>query len=141
MNTTSPHDRDHPVGEFRSVFDGGEPFLADHVIHGQKILPGMAYLELARAAVAAQVPVGEDAMLVLTDSVFVHALTVKDRRTVVTRVYPGAAGQFGVEVSTDEGVHFQTRVSVQKRALALAAGGYRADVDLAALRLACTLAG
>jgi 3-oxoacyl-(acyl-carrier-protein) synthase/NAD(P)-dependent dehydrogenase (short-subunit alcohol dehydrogenase family) len=143
MNATASMDKhsDYPIGEFRSVFDGSEPFLADHIIQGQKILPGMAYLELARAAVAASAPPEEGTMLVLSDSVFVNALTVKDPRTVVVRVYPGGPGQFGVEVSTDQGVHFQSRVSVQKTADALAAKGYERTVDLAALRAVCNTPG
>lgn len=137
MDTNS----DYPIGEFRAVYDGTEPFLADHIIQGQKILPGMAYLEIARAAVAASAPPGDDAMLVLSDSVFVNALTVKDKRTVTVRVYPGGAGQFGVEVSTDQGVHFQSRVSVQKTAEYLAARGYERTVDLDALRAISHLPG
>jgi acyl transferase domain-containing protein/NADP-dependent 3-hydroxy acid dehydrogenase YdfG len=125
---------DYPIGEFSSVFDGTEPFLADHIIQGQKILPGMAYLEIARAAVAASAPPSDGVMLVLSDSVFVNALTVKDKRTVAVRVYPGGAGQFGVEVSTEQGVHFQTRVSVQKTSECLAAKGYSPTLDIAALR-------
>ena len=35
---------------FRSIFTGREFFLSDHVIHGVKVLPGVAYLEMARAA-------------------------------------------------------------------------------------------
>ena len=132
---------DYPIGEFRSVFDGTEPFLADHIIQGQKILPGMAYLEIARAAVAASAPPGDGAMLVLSDSVFVSALTVKDKRTVAVRVYPGGAGQFGVEVSTEQGVHFQTRVSVQKTSEYLAAKGYAPTLDIAALRVGITRPG
>lgn len=132
---------DYPIGEFRSVFDGTEPFLADHIIQGQKILPGMAYLEIARAAVAASAPPGDDAMLVLSDSVFVNALTVKDKRTVTVRVYPGGAGQFGVEVSTEQGVHFQTRVSVQKTSECLATKGYAPVLDIAGLRAAITRPG
>ncbi|BBB93441.1 MAG TPA: SDR family NAD(P)-dependent oxidoreductase [Methylomusa anaerophila] len=37
---------------FTSTFTGQEFFLADHVIKGQPVLPGVAYLEMARAAVA-----------------------------------------------------------------------------------------
>ena len=36
---------------FSSVFTGEEFFLADHVVKGQRVLPEVAYLELARAAV------------------------------------------------------------------------------------------
>ncbi len=35
---------------YRSRFDGTEFFLADHLVRGQKLLPGVAYLEMARAA-------------------------------------------------------------------------------------------
>lgn len=37
---------------FSSTFTGSEPFLADHVVSGQRIIPAAAYLEMARAAVA-----------------------------------------------------------------------------------------
>jgi NAD(P)-dependent dehydrogenase (short-subunit alcohol dehydrogenase family) len=37
---------------FSSSFTGREFFLADHRIQGQRILPGVAYLEMARAAAA-----------------------------------------------------------------------------------------
>ncbi|MBN4053159.1 polyketide synthase dehydratase domain-containing protein, partial [bacterium AH-315-L15] len=36
---------------FTSTFTGQEFFLADHVVKGQRVLPGVAYLEMARAAV------------------------------------------------------------------------------------------
>nr|WP_092067195.1 amino acid adenylation domain-containing protein [Dendrosporobacter quercicolus]NSL46456.1 amino acid adenylation domain-containing protein [Dendrosporobacter quercicolus DSM 1736]SDL51088.1 amino acid adenylation domain-containing protein [Dendrosporobacter quercicolus] len=36
---------------FSSTFTGQEFFLADHVVKGQRVLPGVAYLEMARAAV------------------------------------------------------------------------------------------
>jgi acyl transferase domain-containing protein/acyl carrier protein len=45
--------------KFTSRFSGGEFVFRDHVINGQKLLPGVAYLEMARAAgeLAAEVPV------------------------------------------------------------------------------------
>jgi polyketide synthase PksN len=36
---------------FSSTFTGQEFFLMDHVVKGQRVLPGVAYLEMARAAV------------------------------------------------------------------------------------------
>ena len=36
---------------YSSTFTGEEFFLTDHVVNGQKVLPGVAYLEMARAAV------------------------------------------------------------------------------------------
>ncbi|WP_016742494.1 MULTISPECIES: SDR family NAD(P)-dependent oxidoreductase [Bacillales] len=35
---------------FSSTFTGEEFFLADHVVKGQRVLPGVAYLEMARSA-------------------------------------------------------------------------------------------
>lgn len=35
---------------FSSTFSGNEFFLADHVVRGNKVLPGVAYLEIAREA-------------------------------------------------------------------------------------------
>jgi polyketide synthase PksM len=37
--------------KFTSTFTGQEFFTADHIVKGQSILPGVAYLEMARAAV------------------------------------------------------------------------------------------
>lgn len=36
---------------YRSTFDGGQPLLADHRVQGHLVLPGVAYLEMVRAAV------------------------------------------------------------------------------------------
>ncbi|MFE9338351.1 SDR family NAD(P)-dependent oxidoreductase [Streptomyces sp. NPDC007063] len=37
--------------EYRTRFSGAEPFLRDHRVHGDRILPAVAQLEMARAAV------------------------------------------------------------------------------------------
>jgi len=41
--------------KFGSLFHGNEFFFMDHQINGKKILPGAAYLEMARAAVASTI--------------------------------------------------------------------------------------
>ncbi|UCJ09797.1 SDR family NAD(P)-dependent oxidoreductase [Chitinophaga pendula] len=38
------------IQQYTSTYTGNEVFLSDHRVRGQKILPGVAYLELARAA-------------------------------------------------------------------------------------------
>jgi acyl transferase domain-containing protein len=43
------------VQRFDSVFSGAEFFLRDHVVKGERVLPGVAYVEMARAAVEASV--------------------------------------------------------------------------------------
>ncbi|TQV86000.1 SDR family NAD(P)-dependent oxidoreductase [Aliikangiella coralliicola] len=107
--------KDYPVGVFNSVFTGNEAFLADHIIQGKKILPGMAYLEISRAAVAASVSLSDKHMIVLSDSIFVNALVVTKKCSLEVKVYPGAAGEFGVEVSTELGVHFQSKAQIIER--------------------------
>ncbi|MBV2240672.1 polyketide synthase dehydratase domain-containing protein [Bacillus inaquosorum] len=37
--------------QFRSTFAGSESFLKDHLVQKKRMMPGMAYLEMARAAV------------------------------------------------------------------------------------------
>ncbi|MGO1070379.1 SDR family NAD(P)-dependent oxidoreductase [Lysobacter sp. CA199] len=54
---------------FRSTFDGREFFLADHVVDGRPILPGVAYLEMARAAARLALADAADADAVSTVSV------------------------------------------------------------------------
>ncbi|WP_274910624.1 SDR family NAD(P)-dependent oxidoreductase [Streptomyces sp. WZ-12] len=41
---------------YASTFTGSEPFLAAHRVHGRRVLPAVAYLEMARAAVEYAVP-------------------------------------------------------------------------------------
>jgi len=132
---------EYPVGVFTSEFTGNELFLADHIIQGQKILPGMAYLEISRAAVANSIDISEDEMIVLEDSVFVQAILVSQKREVEVKVYPGAAGEFGVEVSTSQGVHFQAKAMVQKKQKVHAAEHIPQKLDLDALKEICNKPG
>jgi 3-oxoacyl-(acyl-carrier-protein) synthase/NAD(P)-dependent dehydrogenase (short-subunit alcohol dehydrogenase family) len=131
---------DYPTGIFTSTLTGNESFLTDHVIQGRKILPGMAYLEMARAAVALSTTVPDDHMLVLSDSVFIQPLIVQGECAVETRVYPGAPGEFGVEVVTSQGVHFQSNVRIRDRREHAAESPSSMHLDVAALGARCTVA-
>lgn len=55
---------------FTSCFDGGEFFLSDHVVRGKRLLPGVAYLEMARAAV--ELAVGRERPVQLTQIVWIR---------------------------------------------------------------------
>src|SRR6185436_15835832 len=35
---------------FRSVFSGSEFFFEDHIVNGRRVMPAVAYLEMARVA-------------------------------------------------------------------------------------------
>ncbi|WP_160717044.1 SDR family NAD(P)-dependent oxidoreductase [Chitinophaga solisilvae] len=64
--------------EFTTVFNGEEFFLKDHVISGQRIFPGSAYLEMAReAAVQAMgVPPASGHIIKLQQVVWLHPVVV-----------------------------------------------------------------
>lgn len=86
--SATPADAIHPllhknkssmvVQRYSSTFTGHEFFLKDHVIKGQRVLPGVAYLEMARAAVEAAVeaPVNGCAGIRLRNVVWARPITV-----------------------------------------------------------------
>lgn len=131
----------YPIGVFTSTFTGNELFLADHIIQGQKILPGMAYLEISRAAVANSTTLLEDEMIVLEDSVFVQAILVSQKREVEAKVYPGNFGEFGVEVMTSQGVHFQTKAFIKNKAEVRETAAIAETLNLTQLQNECNKLG
>jgi amino acid adenylation domain-containing protein len=78
------HHNTSELGEqqFTSVFSGREFFLADHVVMGEKVLPGVAYLEMARAAVKQASPAAERSRVYirLKNVVWARPFAVGDRR-------------------------------------------------------------
>ncbi|MCX2924138.1 SDR family NAD(P)-dependent oxidoreductase [Streptomyces sp. NEAU-W12] len=122
------------VQRFDSVFSGDEFFLRDHVVRGERVLPGVAYVEMARAAVAASAD-GAD-RLRLRNVVWARPVKVADepvrvRTTLV--VEPGGEVRFTVTTSSGadgDVVHSQG-------AAALGAPGRVAPVDVAGVRAAC----
>src|SRR5207253_1054283 len=62
---------------FSSTFTGEEFFLADHLVQGQRVLPGVAHLEMARAAVAIALEADADSVAIrLENVVFVRPVVV-----------------------------------------------------------------
>ncbi|MFD1990497.1 SDR family NAD(P)-dependent oxidoreductase [Paenibacillus nicotianae] len=63
---------------FTSTFTGDEFFLKDHVIKGQKILPGVAYLEMVRASVvqAMELHKQDHSMIVFDNVTWVRPIAV-----------------------------------------------------------------
>ncbi|WP_206412571.1 SDR family NAD(P)-dependent oxidoreductase, partial [Lysobacter enzymogenes] len=117
---------------FASDFDGSEFFLRDHRVRGQRVLPGVAYLELARAALERATPqVSRE--WELRNLVWAQPLAVDAPTTAVLALYPDDgvdAADEGIDFelySQDERVHFQGHASP----LADAAP---APLDLAGLR-------
>ena len=82
---------------FSSTFTGREFFLADHMVKGQRVLPGVAYLEMARAAV--EKASGPMENIRLKNIVWMRPITVKDRPVEVHIVlYPEDNGEISYEI-------------------------------------------
>ncbi|HXH10353.1 MAG TPA: SDR family NAD(P)-dependent oxidoreductase [Alphaproteobacteria bacterium] len=93
---------------FSSLFSGEEFFLADHVIDGRRFLPGVAYLEMARAAFTLGLGEGSSdaspATMRLTDVVWMRPVIVGDEPVALhIRLAPDGHGRATFEVYTQAG--------------------------------------
>jgi acyl transferase domain-containing protein/acyl carrier protein len=102
---------------FRSIFDGSEYFLADHVVRGERMLPGVAYLEMAYAAIMQMFGHNsadrQPPLVRLADIVWLRPLTVGDQSVEVeVELTPvDAAGN-------DQHLDFEFRISIHKNGIA-----------------------
>ncbi|WP_139487918.1 SDR family NAD(P)-dependent oxidoreductase [Brevibacillus dissolubilis] len=86
---------------YSSTFDGQEFFLADHLVKGQKVLPGVAYLEMARAAVAKATGSG-DIGIKLSNVVWASPIRVEDQPVDVhIRLTQGENGLIHYEIGRE----------------------------------------
>jgi polyketide synthase PksN len=86
---------------FTTTFTGQEFFLTDHIVNGEPILPGVACLEMARAAVeqATAVRREERSRIKLKNVVWSRPVTVKTGPIQVhIGLYPEADGQIAYEI-------------------------------------------
>ncbi|MCB0207830.1 MAG: SDR family NAD(P)-dependent oxidoreductase [Anaerolineae bacterium] len=116
---------------FSTRFTGIEFFLRDHQVRGEKVLPGVAYLEMARAA--GMMAVREQAVTQLKDVVWLRPLMVKDE-PVETRIglYPAENGEIKFEISSDQVVHSQGKLVVGQ-------GHPPKQLDIRAIEARCRL--
>ncbi|GAA4894946.1 SDR family NAD(P)-dependent oxidoreductase [Streptomyces coeruleoprunus] len=63
---------DGDTATYETHFTGDEPFLRDHQVRGGRVLPGVAHLEMARAAAARTLGAGEGGALRLADVVWLR---------------------------------------------------------------------
>ncbi len=89
---------------FSSTFTGQEFFLKDHVVQGQPMLPGVAYLEMARAAVeqAAGRLTDDHTGIRLKNVVWIRPLIVRKQPAQVhIGLFPGENGEIGFEIYSE----------------------------------------
>ena len=63
---------------FASEFDGEEFFLRDHAVLGHRVLPGVAYVEMVRAAVTLALPADLTQTLEFRDHAWIQPVVVDD---------------------------------------------------------------
>ena len=86
---------------YSSTFSGEEFFLADHIVKGRKILPGVAQLEMARAAVERALGVRNETLMEirLKNIVWVRPITVGEGPVQVhIGLFPEANGEIAYEI-------------------------------------------
>lgn len=88
--------------KFVSIFTGEEFFLRDHIVHGRKFLPGVAYLEMVQAAMRlAVVPLSaEDAFkIILKNVAWIQPVAVTDQPvTLYVSLLPDENGVVDFEI-------------------------------------------
>ena len=96
---------------YSSIFTGEEFFLADHVVKGQRVLPGVVYLEMARAAVKEAVGAAgflrdKPTRIRLKNVVWARPITVEDQPVQVhIALFPEENGEISYEIYTSPCVH------------------------------------
>ena len=88
---------------FSSRFTGEEFFLSDHVVGGSRILPGVAYLEMVRAAIARSAAVGEGEEIRLRQVAWLRPIVVgADAVDVDVELLPAEDGGICFEMLSGE---------------------------------------
>ncbi|UNL93008.1 polyketide synthase [Paenibacillus polymyxa] len=128
--------------QFSSTFTGREFFLADHVIKGQKLLPGVAYLEMARAAVEeVATPSEVNGICVrLKDVLWLRPVVAGERPIAINiGLYPQDGGEIAYEIySKSESVDTELVVH-SEGSVAIAPLAEIPAIDIEALLEQCNL--
>src|SRR5262249_40316588 len=121
---------------FNSTFSGDEFFLTDHVIKGQRIMPGVAYLEMASVAVREATStdvVSPLSCLHLSPTVWARPLGVDEHPiTVRITLAPQESGTIAFTISHDD-----TGLAYCQGIVELQAPLLPPNVDLAAVQTRC----
>ncbi|WP_096716360.1 SDR family NAD(P)-dependent oxidoreductase [Paraburkholderia acidicola] len=125
---------DETQGQYTANFSGEEFFLTDHRVRGQSVLPGVAYLELARAALEMQIGRAVQGGLQVQHVTWVQPLLV-DAPGIEARIAlrRQESGEWRYEISSGE---VERRLHGQGF-LRLDTFGEPAALDLPGLRRAC----
>jgi polyketide synthase PksN len=136
QNTSDFHEQ-----RFSSTFTGQEFFLADHVVKGQRILPGVTYLEMARAAVTQAIGMSEKQQtgIRLKNVVWARPITVGEQpKQVHIGLFPEENGEIAYEIYSEAEVDgVETLMHSQGKAELIPIGEVL-TLDLQALLAQCS---
>ncbi|WGV58343.1 SDR family NAD(P)-dependent oxidoreductase [Brevibacillus brevis] len=124
-----------------STFTGQEFFLRDHVVKGQKVLPGVAYLEMARVAVdmAAGVRTDNQSAIQLKNIVWAKPVIVEDAPIQVhTGLYPEENGEITFEIYSHPREAEESLVVHSQGRAVLRSAMEAPALDLSAIQAQCT---
>ncbi|MEJ2621334.1 MAG: type I polyketide synthase [Candidatus Thiodiazotropha sp.] len=121
---------------YSSTFTGKEFFLADHRVNGQSLLPGVAYLEMAREAVARAS--GAERGILLKNVVWARPVVAGDTPVRVhVGVFEVESGEIGYEIYSEADGDAEAPV-VHSQGVAMLGNTAEAPrLDLQGLRSAC----
>ncbi|WP_456299291.1 beta-ketoacyl synthase N-terminal-like domain-containing protein [Methylomusa anaerophila] len=83
---------------FSTIFTGQEFFLADHIVKEQRVLPGAAYLEMARTAVAYSAGVRQEKSIQLKNVVWTRPIIVAEPVQVHVELFAEPNGEIVYEI-------------------------------------------
>jgi amino acid adenylation domain-containing protein/non-ribosomal peptide synthase protein (TIGR01720 family) len=120
---------------FSSIFTGSEFFLADHVVGDLKLLPAVATLEMARAAV--ELATGESGTgIQLNNVVWPSPIAVKDLAVRIhIGLFPEKDGKIAYEIYSND----ETPVVHSRGSAVIGAAPGTSRSDLKALQAECSL--
>ncbi|MCU7925179.1 MAG: SDR family NAD(P)-dependent oxidoreductase [Candidatus Thiodiazotropha sp. (ex Dulcina madagascariensis)] len=125
---------------YSSVFSGKEFFLEHHKVQGQRLLPGVAYLEMACAAVVRAAGVHGDNRIILKNVIWAQPIVV-DKAPVKIHVglFPEVNGGIAYEIYSDAGANGGERLIHSQGNAVLDAMQEIPYLDIASLRSQCNL--
>ena len=110
---------------YASTFTGDEFFLTDHQLRpnghmGQKVLPGVAHLEMARAAIEDAVPAWPEATLLeLRNTVWAQPIIVTESKEIRVALMASGDDEIEYEIHSGDGedeiVHCQGRARLDRQ--------------------------
>ncbi|MEG7378239.1 SDR family NAD(P)-dependent oxidoreductase [Bacillus subtilis] len=127
---------------FSSVFTGQEFFLSDHVVQGQKILPGVACLEMAREAAekAAGDLEGEQRVVSLKDIVWIRPITIgSEPKEIHIGLYPEDNGDISFDIYSSSETKEETPMIHSQGRAVISAEADTPVLDLASIQTECSL--